>query len=172
MRAIKIVAVAVAILAPCGMVQIPKEQTPKEQVTKKQLPKEQLPKEQPPSESKTPKTQANVSEAKIAEIKQAMKVVYAEAWKEGSAVQVALASNGDSARGVILKEDKGELTLDSKPCGGLVLMFTKPYTKREVGQVTCDKRKYPRYEVEQKQGVSDPVSSQAARPRRGGRPSR
>lgn len=57
---------------------------------------------------------------------------------------------GDTARGVIFSESKGELRLDVHPCTGVVVMFHEPYVKRDTGVVTCNGVKYARTEVEQR----------------------
>lgn len=62
---------------------------------------------------------------------------------------------GVIARGVIIDEQKDELTLDIDPCTAAIATFRQPYVKRDAGEVTCgDGKKYPRQEIEQKSRVT------------------
>lgn len=57
---------------------------------------------------------------------------------------------GEVATGVIFKEAKDELFLDTDPCKGKMIAFHKPYEKQKAGVVTCGGKELQRTTVTQK----------------------
>ncbi|SRR5581483_8057477 len=68
-----------------------------------------------------------------------------------AATKFVSARKGDTAKGVVLAEEKDELLLDMTPCTGeSVMTFQQPYSKFQVGTKECSSnRVVPVYQVEQ-----------------------
>ncbi len=60
------------------------------------------------------------------------------------------AQAGDVADGVIVREEQGELDLDTKPCDKEITRFHNPYKKKQIGEVKCSDGVHKKYQVEQK----------------------
>ena len=70
---------------------------------------------------------------------------------EGSASSVHQTSEkGDTAAGVVIAEESGDLYLDVKPCDGKVISFHQPYHKSTIGEVVCDRKTFPKVQVTQR----------------------
>jgi hypothetical protein len=61
--------------------------------------------------------------------------------------------SGDTARGVVIRESKSEVWVDTTPCGirgeSRVVGFHEPMRRTAVGTVTCRGKIHPRIEVRQ-----------------------
>lgn len=68
----------------------------------------------------------------------------------GDETQTIGARTGDIASGVILMESKGSLYLDTRPCNGHVLTFSRPYRKTKLSTVSCGGKQLDTYQIEEK----------------------
>jgi hypothetical protein len=61
------------------------------------------------------------------------------------------AARGDIATGRLIREESGELDLDTSPCNGdRVVRFHEPYEKTIIGQLRCSNQALDKIQVHQK----------------------
>lgn len=64
--------------------------------------------------------------------------------------------NGDVASGVVLKRDKGFIAVDITPCkleDKKVKAFWAPFAEKNISDVKCGDKSYPRVQVIQESGI-------------------
>jgi hypothetical protein len=62
------------------------------------------------------------------------------------------AKRGDTAQGVIVKENESETWINTRPCDEKrrLLVFRKPFVKRPAKDIKCGRQSFPRFEFEQR----------------------